>query len=173
MSIYGNPVMLGGSGGGSSTIIPKTITANGVYNASADSADGYDPVTVAIPDGFLPSQRSNSGYVSSGTWYVTNPSSYSNDIFEVQGGEAYLLMSGENTGNRFRAMFTTQNPLTATSNISGTQICNYSTTNRYAILYTAPASGGYVILFTSNQATDVQGYCFSISAKSGRLPNTT
>lgn len=35
------------TGGG--TIIPKTITANGTYNASADSADGYSPVTVNVP----------------------------------------------------------------------------------------------------------------------------
>lgn len=35
------------AGGG--TIIPKTITANGTYNASADSADGYSPVTVNVP----------------------------------------------------------------------------------------------------------------------------
>lgn len=31
------------------TIISKSITANGTYNASADSADGYNPVTVAVP----------------------------------------------------------------------------------------------------------------------------
>ena len=32
------------------TIISKSITANGTYNASADSADGYNPVTVAVPE---------------------------------------------------------------------------------------------------------------------------
>lgn len=35
--------------GGGGTILPKTITANGTYNASADSADGYSPVTVNVP----------------------------------------------------------------------------------------------------------------------------
>jgi hypothetical protein len=35
------------TGGG--TILPKTLTANGTYNASADSADGYSPVTVNVP----------------------------------------------------------------------------------------------------------------------------
>ena len=35
------------TGGG--TIIPKTLTANGTYNASSDSADGYSPVTVNVP----------------------------------------------------------------------------------------------------------------------------
>ena len=32
------------------TIVSKNITANGTYNASADSADGYNPVTVAVPE---------------------------------------------------------------------------------------------------------------------------
>ena len=33
-----------------STLIPKTITQNGVYNASSDNADGYDVVTVGVPE---------------------------------------------------------------------------------------------------------------------------
>lgn len=31
-------------------LIPKTITQNGVYNASSDNADGYDVVTVDVPE---------------------------------------------------------------------------------------------------------------------------
>ena len=31
-------------------LIPKTITENGVYNAISDNADGYDVVTVDIPE---------------------------------------------------------------------------------------------------------------------------
>ena len=34
---------------GGGTIVSKTITENGVYNASADNADGYSPVTVNVP----------------------------------------------------------------------------------------------------------------------------
>ena len=37
------------SGGGGSTLITKNISANGTYNASSDSADGYSSVTVAVP----------------------------------------------------------------------------------------------------------------------------
>ena len=36
-------------GGGSATLITKTITANGTYSASDDSADGYSEVTVNVP----------------------------------------------------------------------------------------------------------------------------
>ena len=32
------------------TLIPKAITENGVYNASSDNADGYDVVTVDVPE---------------------------------------------------------------------------------------------------------------------------
>ena len=35
-------------GGGGGTIVSKTITANGTYNASDDSADGYSPVIVNV-----------------------------------------------------------------------------------------------------------------------------
>lgn len=35
--------------GGGSTLISKSITANGTYNASSDNADGYSQVTVAVP----------------------------------------------------------------------------------------------------------------------------
>ena len=47
-----NVIKVGGSGGGSSSVIvPKTITQNGTYNASADSADGYNPVIVNVSGG--------------------------------------------------------------------------------------------------------------------------
>lgn len=36
--------------GGGSTLITKSISANGTYNASSDSADGYSQVNVAVPN---------------------------------------------------------------------------------------------------------------------------
>ena len=39
------------SGGGSSTLITKSITQNGTYNASSDNADGYSSVTVNVSGG--------------------------------------------------------------------------------------------------------------------------
>lgn len=35
--------------GASAVIVSKTITANGTYNASSESADGFDPVIVNVP----------------------------------------------------------------------------------------------------------------------------
>lgn len=40
----------GGGGGGSSVLIDKSVSANGVYNASSDDADGYKKVTVDVPN---------------------------------------------------------------------------------------------------------------------------
>ena len=40
-----------GGGGGGSTLIEKAITANGTYDASDDSADGYSKVTVNVSGG--------------------------------------------------------------------------------------------------------------------------
>lgn len=39
-----------GSGGGSATLITKSVTQNGTYNASSDNADGYSKVTVDVPN---------------------------------------------------------------------------------------------------------------------------
>lgn len=41
------------AGGAEAVIVSKNITANGTYNASSDSADGYNPVTVNVP-GVIP-----------------------------------------------------------------------------------------------------------------------
>lgn len=40
-----------GGGGGSATLIEKTISANGVYTAANDNADGYSTVTVNVGGG--------------------------------------------------------------------------------------------------------------------------
>lgn len=40
------------TGGGGSTLITKSITENGTYNASSDNADGYSSVSVTVPSMF-------------------------------------------------------------------------------------------------------------------------
>lgn len=52
------------SGGGSATLIEKTVTQNGVYNAADDSADGYSKVTANVPNSYEPSDEGK--VVSSG-----------------------------------------------------------------------------------------------------------
>ena len=43
----------GGSPAPEPVLITKSVTANGTYNASSDSADGYSAVTVAVPPTFM------------------------------------------------------------------------------------------------------------------------
>ncbi len=41
---------LNGGGGGEATLIDKSISSNGTYNASSDNADGYKKVVVNVPN---------------------------------------------------------------------------------------------------------------------------
>ena len=52
------------SGGSAPTLVTKSITQNGTYNASSDSADGYSSVTVNVSGGgsVIPREISNGVY---------------------------------------------------------------------------------------------------------------
>ena len=73
------------SGGG--TLIPKTITQNGVYNASSDNADGYDVVTVNVPEKNTLDELLNGTLNKAYTTAVTIPASffrYTRNVLEVE-----------------------------------------------------------------------------------------
>lgn len=59
-----NIIEIGGGASGSAVLIPKTITANGVYYASSDSADGYDEVDVNVSGGNAVLLTSNNAFFS-------------------------------------------------------------------------------------------------------------
>lgn len=67
-------LILGDSSG--PTLIPKTITQNGTYDAASDNADGYDQVTVNVTNGCLCEYNFN-GFDGSRT--VQGGSNYSID----------------------------------------------------------------------------------------------
>ncbi len=73
--IQGAMITIGGgliqSGGGSSTLVSKTITQNGVYDPADDNADGYSSVTVAVPTSGIStgSTPPTSGMGSDGDYY--------------------------------------------------------------------------------------------------------
>ena len=69
-----------GGGGGEAVLINKSVTANGTYNASSDSADGYKKVTVAVPNSYGAGDEgkvvSNGALVAQGSDTVTENDTY-------------------------------------------------------------------------------------------------
>lgn len=67
-------------GGGGADLGEKSVSANGVYNASDDSLDGYSKVTVAVPNSYSQSDEgkvvSNGALVAQGSDTVTENDTY-------------------------------------------------------------------------------------------------
>lgn len=66
-SLLDSGIYLEDTSGGGVILVPKTITANGVYNASSDNADGYNEVTVNVPGPVLATKNitANGTYLAS------------------------------------------------------------------------------------------------------------
>ena len=91
-----NIIKLGSSGGGGgSTLITKTITANGTYTATDDNADGYSAVTVNV-GGSIPTLKLNEGKLTltDGT-VAANPDYYYSDEFECPQGSLFFDFGGQ------------------------------------------------------------------------------
>lgn len=81
MAVVGNPIIIGGSdGGGSATLGTKSISANGTYQASSDSLDGYSEVTVNVPNSYAAGDEgkvvSNGSLVAQTSLAVTENRTY-------------------------------------------------------------------------------------------------
>lgn len=75
---------IGNISGGGSTLITKTITSNGTYNAEDDSADGYSQVSVSVtanPANYV--SGSFTGTTAGGAMSVTIP--YAGSGFPIAG----------------------------------------------------------------------------------------
>lgn len=80
--------------GGGGTLIQKTVTANGTYNASDDSADGYSKVTVNVPASAVDTGTKNIN--SNGTHDVIGYASASVNVPNsyAAGDEGKVVQSG-------------------------------------------------------------------------------
>lgn len=101
-----------GSGGGSATLIEKTITENDTYNASDDGADGYSSVTVEVPSG---SEALNVTLTVDGAFNVTEASETFSTVFQkvVDGDYVKFTFSIPDEGSSAAAgYFLSQNNMT-------------------------------------------------------------
>lgn len=78
---------------GGSSLGTKSITANGTYNASSDSLDGYSQVTVNVPQGVTPTGTKQISITQNGTTTedVTNYASAEITV-NVSGGSGQCVL---------------------------------------------------------------------------------
>lgn len=92
----------------------------------------------------------NNGYVDNGRWKPENPTGTYVDEYIVTANHRYILSLGGTVGTRFRAMFTTTEVSTATSNIAGTTIINVNNPAPYRSVTYSPSEDGYIVVAKDN-----------------------
>lgn len=107
-----------GGGGGEAVLINKSISANGTYNASADSADGYKKVEVAVPNTYAAGDEgkvvSNGALVAQGSDTVTANDTYDTTLISSltvnvsASGTDYLVKLLNNTLTEYSSDEVTQ-----------------------------------------------------------------
>lgn len=110
-------ITTGTATGGGSTLITKSITANGTYNASSDNADGYSSVTVNVPANPLLATLSLGTISTSSTTATDTGKSIS--VSGINSYDALIVETSVNTKvNNRHACTTAWIWLTASSNVS-------------------------------------------------------
>lgn len=111
-----------GGGGGEAVLVNKNISANGTYNASSDSADGYKKVVVNVANSYAAGDEgkvvSNGALVAQGSDTVTANDTYDTTLISeltvnVSGGG-----SSDQTGSFTPAENSNMLTLTFSSEIS-------------------------------------------------------
>ena len=94
------------------------------------------------------------GYVSNYTWTYQANSANRADIYQVQANHSYFCRRVTNSGNRWRGVFVTSNPVNATANISGHTVVyhNENTVPNNACFAYTPRVNGYIAIVKSNQS---------------------
>ena len=97
---------MGGGGSAAPTLITKSITANGSYNAASDNADGYSGVTVNVPEIAMPD------YIKNGLRIFIQPNTIASSsnipvigkesIFEIDENDSLDLSNGATISTIFK-----------------------------------------------------------------------
>lgn len=145
-----------------------TITADRLYSGFTAHDKAGNPIIGTLASAPIDPlvYDYNVGYIDNGTWKYENPTNTFTDIYEVTGGKSYVLMLGKTKGTRFRAMFTTTDVRTKTSDVKGTAIVNSNNPQSFANSpsYTAP-SDGYILVAKDNVGNSgLKSYLFDNDA---------
>ena len=166
------------STGGSATLITKNIAANGTYNASSDSADGYSSVTVAVPGppyvtGTFTPQASEANTVKSITipytgsgypiacYIFPTPGAYKNDatIYTTAQKQAivtYMIVKDDISSSP-----------NYSSNVDASKayvVSTYKNSDTAADSYTAGYQKNYQVYTSSNPTGGFYTYCVRFSS---------
>lgn len=137
-----------------------------------DSSDTYTPGEMAAGIQSIPTGSGDyftrltplhvdvqGGYIATGTWTYGSTTARS-DIYQVQSGKHYIIISGRNHGTRFRAAFFTTDVSLATRDVNGTYIVSdvdnptsYNIKPADETLY-APPLDGYIVIGKTSQGID-------------------
>lgn len=143
-----------------------TVTANGTYDTTTN-----DEVTVNVSGGGLVRLTADNvdfggGYVANGTFQVVAGDTSLNDMYTVEGGEAYIVGLGSTVGNRFRVMFSTKKTYGASTNVQGVSIAYSSNPPAYfySDSYVTPDDGYITIQKANNKdQTGIESYVYKVS----------
>lgn len=133
------------SGGDGSIVIPidqKYLTI---------ALDGVNTVLVSpYQEDFIP------GYVDSGTaqWIPQNSTNNRSDFYYLEQNTLYWLGLGGTVGSRFRAILLSDNPYTATGNISGTRFMNVNDPTAYQNVVFVNTDRSYLAVQKDNASVD-------------------
>ena len=161
--------------GAEAVIVSKNITANGTYNASSDSADGYNPVTVNVPSQIIPTRYQGSSYLyvaTDGNIWVDTTNNYYVNVWDVDPG-TYVLFIGNTTGNRNRISYKNGYNYDDIANAIDTRPSTsevYLTTDLSALndsdmlkrVILNISSPGVIVYVTSNQSQVIPAYCVKL-----------
>ena len=147
-------------------LVERVITANGVYSALDDNADGYSLVTADIrtPTVIPVIFDLTGGYVMSGSWVPGGDTVNYSDMYSVTAGQVYIIALGAVVGTRFRAMFSVEDISAATERVTGRQIINTSNPEPYAYVVFKAAEDGFITITKDNAGTaGIRTYVFSLA----------
>lgn len=144
LAFVNGELVTGTASGGGATLITKSITANGTYNASSDNADGYSSVTVNVSGG------GGGLEYETGTW--TTPT----DVLKTS-----ILFSDTHSVAPFYFMVSDETEEYYSTKSSVYNICYYNFHQLFGVAYNVDNNGtyhyGYVYRRWRNSSTGITG----------------